>query len=118
MSYIYTVIIGHQNREIMIEAAIKRENQGHDLNVNLPQGWTWTNLPGHNYLCVPRGVVEKLPAGMKQTNYSRGGRYEEDCDWCLPVVGNLELFNEQVQKVALETLVKYHEDHVAKVIKA
>src|SRR4029079_6913 len=69
----------------------------------LPQGFWFEETPGHGYLCVDKTRWEGIPNELKSTLYSDCGKFEEDCDWCIPIVFHLSLFNLDTQERALRT---------------
>ena len=93
------------------------DHPGEFNSIDGPLGWRFKSTPGHGFLCVPRHVVQKMPAYMRSTNFSRSGRYEEDCDWCLPVVANLDLFTEHIRLQALKTFYNWHPESFRKLFK-
>jgi hypothetical protein len=40
--------------------------------------------PSHGGLWVSAEAMASIPAPLRATAYSRGGWFEEDCDWCIP----------------------------------
>jgi hypothetical protein len=54
---------------------------------------------------------------MRTTRHSRAGRYEEDCDWCIPVVIHRHLFSEKIQTIALKCFYNWHWEEFTKLFK-
>jgi len=40
---------------------------------------------GHGGVWVAPELRPKIPPAHRQTPYSSGGWFEEDCDWCIPL---------------------------------
>jgi hypothetical protein len=40
--------------------------------------------PSHGGVWVHPSALETIPEPLRETAYSRGGWFEEDCDWCIP----------------------------------
>jgi len=72
------------------------------------KGLWWKEKPKHNYLMAGNSITSKMPSYMKSTKYSPEGCYEEDCDWCLPVICNLKEFNRLTQEAALQIFYHWH----------
>ena len=73
--------------------------------------------PSHGGLWVSPEAMTLIPAPLRSTAYSRGGWFEEDCDWCIPyLVLALHHFEdsaergEQVLEAARKTLRRFHAD--------
>ena len=41
---------------------------------------------GHGGMWVHEDLWKQMPKQFRETDFSRGGWFEEDCDWCLPVL--------------------------------
>ena len=74
----------------------------------LPKGFTFKDTPGHGYLMVRSDLVKQIPEYMRSTPYSPPGCYEEDCDWCLPVIVHRHLFDAKTVDQAMSTFKNYH----------
>lgn len=73
-----------------------------------PRGYTWHDTPSHAYLMTDPHITKAIPEFMRKTTFSPIGKYEEDVDWCLPVIAHLEKFTEKIQIIALETFYNWH----------
>jgi hypothetical protein len=74
--------------------------------------------PSHGGIWVTPAGLERIPQPLRATAYSRGGWFEEDCDWCIPyLVLGLHLFDGDPERQALvlreakRTLWTYHPEH-------
>ena len=76
----------------------------------LPDGFTFETTPGHGYMCVDERILNSIPKQFHQTRFSRKGRYEEDCDWAIPVAYHLYLFDKRTQFQAISTIYNWHPD--------
>lgn len=65
---------------------------------------------GHGGFYVPASLYKEIPNYAKNTEYSSGGFYEEDCDWSIPVCIFPEYFDIKTQDVAKRVLHSYHKD--------
>lgn len=50
-----------------------------------PGIWS-VSTPSHGGLIVSNERLDAMDRWMRETPYSGGGQFEEDCDWCLPVL--------------------------------
>lgn len=65
---------------------------------------TYRETPSHGYYKPSGDIAENIPQKFRQTEY------EEDAQWCVPVIFNRHLFGREVQINALRTAVQYHPD--------
>jgi hypothetical protein len=68
----------------------------------LPHGWRFVDEPGHGYFYIDAESQSKIP------DFLRKRRYEEDCDWAIPVYFNPSLFSLSVVAKAESTLRNYY----------
>lgn len=80
------------------------------IGIGIPAGMRWEDTPGHGYLCVGKMILYKMPVYMQSTRYSRPGKYEEDCDWCLPIIPMLDYYHRPLQLAAIKTFYHWHPD--------
>lgn len=69
---------------------------------NLPTGFRFEDTPSHGYYYVSAAYQKAIPATMQQH------RYEEDCDWAIPVFVHRQLFTELTQQYAISSLATWH----------
>lgn len=74
----------------------------------------------HGGLRVSPAALARMPEPLRQTAYSGGGWFEEDCDWALPyLVLGLHVFEadaakgETVREAAVRTVRAVHSHHLA-----
>ena len=74
----------------------------------------------HGGLRVSPSALARMPAEIRQTAYSGGGWFEEDCDWALPYLAlGLDAFEPhaacaaETHAAALRTVQLYHPQHAA-----
>lgn len=78
----------------------------------IPGMW-FVTTPGHGGVYVAPERLAQMPAYMQSTPYSQGGWFEEDVDWCLPVVvfaAELTAADSRYTKVDTETGNPYYLD--------
>lgn len=90
-----------------LEKLIITPNEGAE-QIDAPTGFQFKSTPVHGHLHTADHITSKIPCYMRTTQYSRAGMYEEDCDWCIPIVVHREKFSERIQKIALETFYNWH----------
>ena len=73
--------------------------------------------PSHGGLWVSPEAMTSIPEALRETACSRGGWFEEDCDWCIPYVAlGLHRYEESAElgatvlEVARRTLWSCHAD--------
>ena len=76
----------------------------------------------HGGLRVSLTALVRIPEHLRETRYSGGGWFEEDCDWCIPyLVLGLDAFEANAARgaecwaVARATLARFHPAHAASV---
>ena len=76
----------------------------------------------HGGLRVSLTALARIPEPLRETPYSRGGWFEEDCDWCIPyLVLGLDAFEPDAARgaecraAAHATLARFHPTLVASV---
>jgi hypothetical protein len=76
----------------------------------------------HGGLRVSLTALARIPEPMRDTSFSGGGWFEEDCDWAIPyLVLGLDRFEPtaargaEVAEAARRTLARFHPQHVAAV---
>lgn len=57
-----------------------------DSGTLIAPGWWAVSTPSHGGFYLEHDRWLQMPEFMRETSYSRFGWFEEDCDWCLPVV--------------------------------
>ena len=69
----------------------------------------------HGGLRVSPGALRRMPEAIQNTAYSRGGWFEEDCDWALPYLAlDLDVFEPnaplgaQRRAAAVRTIQRFH----------
>ena len=74
----------------------------------------------HGGLRVSLTALHRMPEPLRQTGYSDGGWFEEDCDWALPYLAlGLHAFEadaargDTLRAVAERTVRAYHPQHLA-----
>ncbi len=74
----------------------------------------------HGGLRLSLTALMRLPEPIRQTAFSQGGWFEEDCDWALPYLAlGLDAFERdaargaEVWAAAVRTVQRYHPDHAA-----
>lgn len=80
---------------------------------------------GHGGFWVSPEGMGRVPENARSTGYSRGGWFEEDCDWCIPyLVLGLHAYEsephrvEAMQAEAKRYLHRCHPDLVVMVLEA
>lgn len=63
----------------------------------IADGWWSVSTPSHGGHIVSAARLSQMPDYMRRTTYSQGGQFEEDCDWCLPVIAFYQEFVQYVQ---------------------
>ena len=83
------------------------------------------STPSHGGIWVSPEGLAKIPAALRETAYSPGPWFEEDCDWAIPYafleLARYESDLERVQmmrRAALDTLARFHPEAVALLPKA
>lgn len=71
----------------------------------LADGIVWVSTPSHGGVWVSPDRLDKMP--IKQTAYSQGGWFEEDCDWALVAVTFPEAFSERDVATAKSIVSRY-----------
>ncbi len=73
----------------------------------------------HGGLRLSPDAFERLPNALRETAYSQGGWFEEDCDWALPYLAlRLDGFERdaargaEVWAAAKRTVERFHPQHV------
>ena len=66
----------------------------------------------HGGLHVAPDLLAKMPEAMRSTPYSRGGWFEEDCDWALVAVSFPEAFGETLVQAAKRTIASVYPELV------
>ena len=76
----------------------------------------------HGGLRISLTALARLPEPLRETPYSGGGWFEEDCDWCIPyLLLGLDAFEPDAARgaecwaAARATLARFHPTHVASV---
>src|SRR5689334_14581410 len=74
----------------------------------------------HGGLRVSLTALARLPEAIRQTGYSAGGWFEEDCDWALPYLAlGLDQFEAdaaraaEMHQAAVRTVQRWHPQHAA-----
>ena len=74
----------------------------------------------HGGLRISRTAWARLPEAIRETAYSQGGWFEEDCDWALPyLVLGLDAYEQdaaraaELHQAAVRTVQRYHPQHAA-----
>lgn len=67
-----------------------------DTVQTLPMGVIAVTTPGHGGFKVPPELWKKMPLYARETPYSKGGWFEEDCDWAFVFVCFPEITPENV----------------------
>lgn len=72
----------------------------------------------HGGVCVSAAGLARIPEPLRQTGFSAGGWFEEDCDWAIPyLVLGLNAFEaERGQanaQAARRTIWRWHREHAA-----
>ncbi len=74
----------------------------------------------HGGLRVSLTALLRMPEPLRQTAYSEGGWFEEDCDWALPYLAlGLDAFEAdaaraaEVRAAAVRTVQAFHPHHAA-----
>lgn len=74
----------------------------------------------HGGLRVSFTALARLPEAIRQTAYSEGGWFEEDCDWALPYLAlGLDAHERdaargaRMREAAIRTVQRYHPHHAA-----
>ena len=72
----------------------------------------------HGGLRVSLTALARLPEAIRQTAYSEGGWFEEDCDWALPYLAlGLDAHERdaargaRMREAAIRTIQRYHPQH-------
>ena len=72
----------------------------------------------HGGLRVSPSALARMPAAIRETPYSGGGWFEEDCDWALPYLAlGLDAFEPdaaraaELRQAAVSTVRRYHPRH-------
>jgi hypothetical protein len=80
----------------------------------------WVTTASHGGLRVSLTALSRMPESIRQTAYSEGGWFEEDCDWALPYLAlGLDAFEDdaaraaEVRAAAVRTVQIYHLRHAA-----
>ena len=80
----------------------------------------WVTTASHGGLRVSPTALARMPESVRQTAYSEGGWFEEDCDWALPYLAlGLDAFEGDaargaaVRAAAVRTVQVYHPQHAA-----
>jgi hypothetical protein len=74
----------------------------------LPGMWA-VHTAGHGGIWVHEKRLKLMPSFMRETSYSPGCWFEEDCDWCLPfVVFENEIREFSVDEHSLKTVESQH----------
>lgn len=58
--------------------------QSQEIRALGPEGAIQVSTASHGGVWIPETMYQELPIGMRETSYSTGGWYEEDCDCCIP----------------------------------
>lgn len=97
-----------------------------DYASRIADGWWSVGTPSHGGHILSRQRWLLMPPTWRETQYSRGGQYEEDCDWVLPVVWFRDEFRSHVLaepdvyplgfdplEQAWKTFTRYHPERAA-----
>ena len=78
----------------------------------------WVTTASHGGLRMSPTALARMPESVRQTAYSEGGWFEEDCDWALPYLAlRLDAFEgdaargAKVRAAAVRTVQVYHPQH-------
>ena len=72
------------------------------------------STPSHGGIHLSEARLAAMPSALSSIKPLAGrGWYEEDCDWCLPVLAFPECFSDREVKAALETFRTWHWRHLA-----
>lgn len=88
-----------------------------NCTIDTAPGFSFQSTPGHGYVRTNKQLTNRIPSNMRSTKFSSPGKYEEDCDWSIPVVVHRDLFTEKIQLAALTTLYHWHPDHFMQLFK-
>lgn len=70
----------------------------------------------HGGLWVSAAALGRIPRALRETRHSRGGWYEEDCDWAIPYLAlGLDVFEpgrgQAMAQAARRTIWRWHRAH-------
>ena len=66
----------------------------HDSCEQIAEGLFHVTTPSHGGVYLHPILQIQMPSFLRETNFSRGGWFEEDCDWCIPYI----VFEQEILK--------------------
>lgn len=85
-----------------------------DGATELAPGIWEVHTPGHGGIVLSLQRWNAMPHYMpRTTRYSEGGQFEEDCDWCLPVLAFADELDQSLVAAAAQNATHEHLNVVA-----
>lgn len=84
----------------------------------LAEGIVMVSTASHGGIKLSAERYAAMPAAFRETGYSKGGWYEEDCDWALVAVTFPDAFKAEHVELAKKIVARWHAERVAETVAA